>query len=83
LEVAAAAEELIRLDRHVEGALVSAGQKIVEGKITNAMQTLDGLLTTAPAGPAGWIIPVDPMLAAIREDPGKPALFAKLAQRAA
>jgi len=37
----------------------------------------------APAGPAGWIIPIDPMLAAIRETPAKQALFARLAARAA
>jgi len=83
LKVTAATEELIRVDRHAESALVTAGQNIVEGNIKDAAQTLDGLLTTAPAGPSGWIIPIDPMLAAIREDPGKPALFAKLAQRAA
>ena len=44
---------------------------------------LDKLLTTAPAGPAGWIIPIDPMLAPLREHPRKQALFAKLAARAA
>jgi DNA-binding winged helix-turn-helix (wHTH) protein len=83
LKVMAATEELRRGDRHVEAALVTAGRQIVESQIEAAMGTLDHLLSTAPAGPAGWIIPIDPMLAAIREHPGKAALFAKLAQRAA
>ncbi|MEO7133010.1 MAG: hypothetical protein ABI024_02210, partial [Vicinamibacterales bacterium] len=82
-EAASAIEELTRGGRHVEAALVMAGRQIVESQIDVAMETLDHMLTTAPAGPAGWIIPIDPMLAAIREHPRKPALFAKLAQRAA
>ena len=79
----AAIEELIRGDRQTEAALVTAGRQMVDGHLTAAMITLDHLLTNAPSGPAGWIIPIDPMLAAIRDNPGKQALFAKLAQRAA
>jgi hypothetical protein len=82
-QATAAIEELVRVDRHVEAALVTAGRQIVDGHVDEAMTTLDHLLTTAPAGPAGWIIPIDPMLAAIRETSGSSALFAKLAQRAA
>jgi hypothetical protein len=80
--VTAAIDELIRAERHSEAALVTAGRQIVEGHPADAVKTLDQLLTTAPAGPAGWIIPVDPMLAAIRESAGIQALFAKLAARA-
>jgi len=83
LKVTTAAEELMRGDRYVEASLVTAGRQIVESQLERAMGTLDHLLSSAPAGPAGWIIPIDPMLAAIREHPRKPALFAKLAQRAA
>jgi tetratricopeptide (TPR) repeat protein len=78
-----AIEELTRSERHAEAALVTAGAEIVRGETDQASRTLDRLLTTAPAGPAGWIIPIDPMLAAIHENPAKPALFAKLAARAA
>lgn len=81
--VSAAIEELIRVDRHAEAALVTAGRQIVEGGVREAVQTLDGFLTTTPAGPAGWIVPIDPMLVAIRENPANQALFAKLDQRAA
>jgi DNA-binding winged helix-turn-helix (wHTH) protein len=74
--------ELIRGERHVEAALVSAGQRIVEGKTATAMEPLDRMLTEAPAGPAGWIIPVDPMLEGVRLAPGYTELLAKLAARA-
>jgi tetratricopeptide (TPR) repeat protein len=80
--VDAAIGELTRSERHAEAALVTAGAQIVRREIDQAMDTLDRLLTSAPAGPAGWIIPIDPMLAAIREHPRKQALFAKLSARA-
>lgn len=81
--VDAAIAELTRSERHVEAALVAAGAQIIRGEIDQAATTLDRLLTSAPPGPAGWIIPIDPMLAAIRESPAKQALFARLAARAA
>jgi DNA-binding winged helix-turn-helix (wHTH) protein len=81
--VNAAIADLTKHDRLVEAALVSAGAQIAGDEVDRAVQTLDQLLTSAPAGPSGWIIPIDPMLAAIRDHAGKPALFAKLAARAA
>jgi DNA-binding winged helix-turn-helix (wHTH) protein len=75
--------ELIRRGREAEAALVAAGAHIVRGELDEAVTGLDRLLTTAPAGPAGWIIPIDPMLAAVRNHAGKQALFAKLSARAA
>ena len=77
-----ATAELIRGERPVEAALVSAGQRLVEGQAAAAMALLDRMLAEAPAGPAGWIIPVDPMLEALRLAPGYPELLAKLAARA-
>lgn len=74
--------ELIRGERHVEAALVSAGERIVRGQTFEAMAVLDRMLTDAPAGPAGWIIPVDPMLEALAVSPGRAGLLAKLAARA-
>jgi len=46
------------------------------------MDILDRLLTDAPPGPAGWIVPVDPMLASLRFAPGRATLLARLAARA-
>ncbi|HEX8031179.1 MAG TPA: hypothetical protein VF491_22075, partial [Vicinamibacterales bacterium] len=74
--------ELGRGERAVEAALVAAGAAIARGDASSAIGTLDRLLTEAPAGPAGWIIPIDPMLAGLREYPGKSAILAKLAARA-
>lgn len=79
----AAIADLVRGERHVEAGLVAAGAHIVRGRVDDAVEGLDRLLTTAPAGPAGWIIPVDPMLAAIHGTRGAPALFSRLAARAA
>jgi hypothetical protein len=79
----AAIAALIASGRDVEGALVTAGSQIARGDIDGAIGHLDHLLSTSPSGPAGWIIPLDPMLAAIRPHPAKPALFVKLAARAA
>jgi len=79
----AAIDELKRSERHAEAALVAAGAQIVEGRAADAAAALDRLLASAPAGPAGWIVPIDPMLAALRENPAKYALFARLAARAA
>jgi DNA-binding winged helix-turn-helix (wHTH) protein len=78
-----AIEALQRGERHAEAALVVAGAQLARSDAEGAFETLDRLLTTAPAGPAGWIIPIDPMLAGIREHPEKAGLFARLAARAA
>lgn len=81
--VAKAKDELERSGRHTEAALVEAGERCVLGRITEAVDILDRMLTLAPVGPAGWIIPVDPMLAAVRYVPGRAVILAKLAARAA
>lgn len=75
--------ELGRGERPIEAALVSAGERVVSNRPDEALDVLDRLLTGAPTGPAGWIIPVDPMLAAVRSSANWPALLAKLAARAA
>jgi DNA-binding winged helix-turn-helix (wHTH) protein len=80
---AQAIDELKRSGRQAEAALVAAGAQIVEGQTADAAAALDRLLASAPAGPAGWIIPIDPMLAALRDHPAKQALLARLAARAA
>jgi DNA-binding winged helix-turn-helix (wHTH) protein len=75
--------ELGRGERSIEAALVTAGERVVSNRPDEAMDVLDRLLTGAPSGPAGWIIPVDPMLAPVRSSANWPALLAKLAARAA
>ena len=78
-----AIEELRRGERPVEAALVAAGERVVVGEIDSAIAILQRLLSDAPAGPAGWIIPVDPMLVALHDAAGYSALLARLAARAA
>ena len=80
--VARAKEELARGGRHVEASLVEAGECCIRDCITEAVDILDRMLMLAPVGPAGWIIPVDPMLAAVRYVPGRAGILAKLAARA-
>jgi DNA-binding winged helix-turn-helix (wHTH) protein len=77
-----ARDELEAGGRRVEAALVEAGERCAQARVTEAVDILDRMLTLAPVGPAGWIIPVDPMLAAVRYVPGRVALLAKLAARA-
>ena len=78
-----AINELTASQRFAEAALVTAGAQLATGRIDEAIAGLDRLLTSAPPGPSGWIIPIDPMLAALHQSPGKSRLFAKLAARAA
>jgi DNA-binding winged helix-turn-helix (wHTH) protein len=82
-QVDAAIADLVRNERHAEAALVTAGAHLAEGHIDSAADELDRLLNVSPSGPAGWIIPIDPMLAAVRGHPGMSQLLAKLAARAA
>jgi DNA-binding winged helix-turn-helix (wHTH) protein len=77
-----AIEELRRGERLVEAALVTAGERLVLGEIDEAIVILHRLLSDAPQGPAGWIIPVDPMLIGLRPAAGYSSLLTKLAARA-
>lgn len=74
--------ELRSGDRMIELSLVSAGAHAMRGQASEAIAVLDHLLRTAPAGPAGWIIPVDPMLQSLSSAPGFNGLLSKLAARA-
>jgi DNA-binding winged helix-turn-helix (wHTH) protein/Flp pilus assembly protein TadD len=78
-----AVAELMRGERAGEAALVTAGQEVARGRTEEAIDILVRLLSGAPPGPAGWIIPVDPMLADLRLARDLSALLATLAARAA
>jgi hypothetical protein len=77
-----AVQELQRGARPVEAALVSAAERLAVHDAAGAMQILNRLLHEAPSGPAGWIIPVDPMLAGLEKAAGYTNLLGRLAARA-
>lgn len=74
--------ELTSGQRLVEAALVTAAAHASRGELDAGCATLDGLLQQAPAGQAGWQIPIDPALAPLRAHPQYPRIVALLAARA-
>ena len=80
--LAARVDELKAAGRATDAALVGAGLLAARGDAAGAVAALDHFLTHAPPGSAGWIVPVDPMLASLRSAPGFDSLLAKLAARA-
>jgi tetratricopeptide (TPR) repeat protein len=76
-------ERLRSGDRLIELSLIAAGAHAAREQLPQAVAVLDDLLNTAPTGPAGWIIPVDPMLHAVRSAAELKPVLMKLAARAA
>ena len=75
--------ELSVSGNRAEAAVVSAAAQVVRGDLDAGCQTLIQLLESAPAGHAGWLIPVDPALIALRAHAKFPQVLALLAARAA
>ena len=75
--------ELSATGRTDEAAMVSAAAQTARGDRDAACQTLERLLTSAPAGHAGWQIPIDPALAPLRAHARFPQVLSLLAARAA
>jgi tetratricopeptide (TPR) repeat protein len=74
--------ELARAGRHLEAELLGAMAAVVRGQPTNAISTLDRLLTEAPPGYPGWTIPIEPLLKPLQAQPEFGSVLAKLAERA-
>jgi tetratricopeptide (TPR) repeat protein len=81
-QVDAAVEELDINQRLSEAALVKAAVEVARGDGDASCTTLQNLLEQAPPGHAGWLIPIDPALAAVRTHPHYPQLMALLRARA-
>ena len=75
--------ELASSHRLIDAAMVRAASYAVRGEHDAACMTLQRLLDAAPAGQAGWQIPIDPALAALREHSQYPRILALLAARSA
>jgi TolB-like protein len=78
----AAMDELRSHDRHTEASLALACTHALCGRPVEAILSLEELLAQAPPGPAGWTIPVEPLMQPLRSEPGFESVFARLAARA-
>jgi len=77
-----AIEELGRGGRAAEAAMAQAYWHVAAGQTSDAVDVLTRLLSDAPAGAAGWTLPVEPWFAPIRETAEGRAILAALAARA-
>ncbi|MEZ5319934.1 MAG: winged helix-turn-helix domain-containing protein [Vicinamibacterales bacterium] len=68
--------------RVADAAIAEAQALASEGQIESALDALRDLLASAPPGHAGWMIPVDPLLAAVRRRSGYRGVAARVADRA-
>ena len=71
-----------RAGRASDTAMFRAAANLVRGRSASALAVLGDLMAKAPAGPAGWLIPIEPLFASLREDAGFAAILAQLAARA-
>jgi DNA-binding winged helix-turn-helix (wHTH) protein len=46
----------------IDAALCDAAKHVVAGRHTEAAAAMDQAFATAPAGPAGWLVPIEPLL---------------------
>lgn len=74
--------ELKRGGRLTEAAIVAAANLTAHGRHEMAIQILEQLVERAAAGHTGWIIPIDPSLAALRENAAFERVLGRLASRA-
>ena len=69
--------------RPADAAMARAAQLVLAGAHDEAARLVDAMLAAAPAGNAGWLIPVEPLLnVSARRDAWSPVL-ARLRTRAA
>ena len=76
-------EHLSTTGRRSEAALVRAAHLVVDHGVDEAAAELEHALATAPPGPFGWSIPVEPFLARAVRLPAFARVRAMLAERAA
>jgi tetratricopeptide (TPR) repeat protein len=75
-------DTLVSEGRTVEASMSRACWLVASGRPDEAIAELGTLLDSAPAGSAGWTIPIEPGLAALRGSPRFKRLLARLADRA-
>ena len=77
-----AIEGLRAAGRTTEAAVSKAASHAMRLELDTAVEILRQLLSTSPAGSAGWIIPIEPAFRALRAHPGAEGLTRQLAERA-
>ena len=77
-----AIEGLSAAGRTTEAAVSRAASHAMRLELDTAVEILRQLLSTSPAGSAGWIIPIEPAFRALRAHPGAEGLTRQLAERA-
>lgn len=77
-----ALDQLRENNQTAEAAMATAFAHTVSGQTDDALAVLTTLLADAPPGPAGWTIPIEPLLADLRSQPRFRAVLARLAERA-
>lgn len=75
-------DTLVSEGRTFEAAMSRACWLVASGRPDDAIGELGTLLDSAPAGSAGWTMPIEPGLAALRGSPRFKRLLARLADRA-
>lgn len=75
-------DALQRGGRRTESSIMEAALGLLDDHLTDATAILLRLLNDSPPGFAGWMIPVDPLLGALRRSDAAAAVFARLAERA-
>jgi len=70
------------MDRRGRASLAEAFQHTVRGRHTEAVEALRRLVELPSPPFAGWTIPIEPLLAPLRTQPGFDAVAARLAENA-
>ncbi len=79
---AEAALALVGRTRPIEAKLIQAQSLAAGGHLSEAVRTLDTLVGGAPAGFAGWTLPVEPFVKELSGTKGLNAVLDRLADRA-
>ena len=62
---------------------MSAAEKVVEGRHEDAVNELESLLLRSERGPAGWLVPIEPLFRPLTASSRFGEVLQRLAERAA
>jgi DNA-binding winged helix-turn-helix (wHTH) protein/tetratricopeptide (TPR) repeat protein len=76
-------EQLRQGGRAVEASLMAAAENMVEDRHEHAVDALESLLLQTDHGPAGWIMPIEPLFRPLADSQRFRDVLRRLAERAA